>query len=439
MRTNLNKYNRINIITLGCAKNIYDSEVLMTQLKANSVQVVHEDEIKDGDIVIVNTCGFINAAKQESINNILELVELKKVGKVSELFVIGCLSERYKTQLIKEIPEVDVFYGLDYLPGILKKFNLKHKKDLIGERILSTPKHYAYLKISDGCNHKCSFCSIPLIKGKYISKPIEEVCFEVEKLSEKGVKELIIIAQDTTFYGLDIYGQRKLVVLLDKLSNINGIDWIRLQYAYPVNYLFDVLDVIKRKANICNYLDIPFQHISDNMLKLMKRGITKSKTLDIIENIRKEVPEIAIRTTLIVGHPKETAKDFEELVNFVKDVRFDRLGVFAYSHEEGTHSYNYKDDVPSKVKEERVEIIMNLQKEISLSLNSAKINKEYKVIVDRKESDHYVGRTEFDTPEVDNEVLIYSGEKEISTGKFYQVRIKDATEYDLIAELICHE
>jgi len=422
---------RFNIITFGCAKNTCDSELLMGYLGKNSMSVVHEQEIQKNDIVIVNTCGFINDSKKESIDHILELAEAKKNGDLRELVVVGCLSQRYMAELRKEIPEVDAFFGVNFIPEVLKKYNLDLKKNLLGERILTTASHFAYLKISDGCNHLCSFCAIPLIKGKYKSETIEKLVADTEILVSQGVKELILIAQDTTYYGLDIYGTRKLASLLENLTGIKGIEWIRLQYTYPADFPMEILDIMNDHPNICKYLDIPFQHISDHMLKLMRRRITKEKTLQLIEKIKNKIPGIALRTSLVVGHPGETKKDFDELLDFVKDSRFDRLGVFTYSHEENTNSYHLKDNVIAFVKKDRLNKIMEVQRGISLELNQEKVNSIYKVIIDRKEGEYYVGRTEFDTPEVDNEVLIKS-EEFLKTGEFYQVKITDAYEYDLL-------
>ena len=427
--------NRINIITFGCAKNVYDSELLAGQMKNNGLKVVHEAGFLKDDILLVNTCGFIGDAKRESIDNILEYIELKRQGKLSKVIVVGCLSERYLNELKTEIPEVDAFYGLDYPARLLADFNLELNKNLIGERILSTPSHYAYLKISDGCDHKCSFCAIPLIKGKYKSQSEEELVTQAELLAKQGVKELIIIAQDSTFYGMDIYGKREIASLLEKLSAVSGIDWIRLQYAYPAGFPDNLLDIIRNNPKICNYIDIPFQHISDRMLKLMRRGMNKASTLALIERIRNKIPGVVLRSTLIVGHPVETEEDFDELVDFVKTVRFDRLGVFTYSHEEDTHSFSLVDNVPEKEKKRRMNKILRLQQNISAEKNQARIGTELKVIIDSHEGNMYIGRTEFDTPEVDNEVLISPGNRKLKVGAFYNVRIIGASPYDLSAEL----
>jgi ribosomal protein S12 methylthiotransferase len=426
---------RINIITFGCAKNVYDSEILAGYLKNNGLQVVHEGIFKKNDILIVNTCGFIKDAKQESIENVLEYVDMKKKGEIAKIYVVGCLSERYLSDLKKEIPEVDGFLGLNYTSCLAELLNSPLKTDLLGERILSTPPHYAYLKISDGCDHRCAFCAIPLIKGKFRSLSMEELIFQAKKLAEKGVKELIIIAQDTTYYGVDIYGKRKLAFLLDSLSEVNGIEWIRLQYTYPAGFPDDVIELIARNPKICKYIDIPFQHISDRMLHIMKRGINKKGTLDLIDKIRKKIPDVALRSTMIVGHPEESNDDFNELLDFVQQTRFDRLGVFSYSHEESTASYKMEDNVPLYLKKKRLNRILNLQREISNELNNHKIGKTCKVIIDRKEGEHYIGRTEFDTPDVDNEVIINSGDRKLRIGNFYTIKILEAAEYDLFGEL----
>lgn len=434
MITNPYKNRRINIVTLGCAKNIYDSEILKSQLSDNSIQAVHNAEIKKNDVVVINTCGFINDAKEESIDSIVYYSEKKKKGEIKELFVIGCLSERYKDELKNEIPDVNEYFGVYELPEILNRFGVNYKKELIGQRQIPESGHYSYLKISDGCDHKCSFCAIPLIKGKHISQNIEEIIAEAKNLVSKGVKEIILIGQDTTFYGLDKYGKRKLADLMLSLSEIKGLEWLRLQYTYPTNFPFEVLDVIASKANICNYIDIPFQHISDNMLSKMKRGINKKKTLELIKKIRSIIPNVKIRSTFIVGFPGETDEDFDELMDFIREVKFDRLGVFTYSHEEDTYAYKFEDDVTDEIKAERMNLLMAAQQKISLELNLNEVGKTLKVIIERKEGDIFVGRTEFDTPEVDNEVLI-SSEKELKIGCFYDVKITEAMEYELIGHL----
>ena len=436
MKTNPLKNSRINIITFGCAKNTYDSEVLSGKLAKYGVKVVHEAPFQKNDVLVINTCGFINDAKQESIDHILEYVNLKKDGAIKELYVVGCLSERYKSELEKEIPDVTAFYGIDYTKDIFRQLNLEYKDNLVGERLLSTPSHYAYLKIADGCNHDCSFCAIPLIKGKHKSQSIENLVIQTERLADMGVKELILIAQDTTFYGMDLYKERKISTLINQLSEVKGIEWIRLQYAYPAGFPEDLLAVIRDNPKVCKYLDIPVQHISDHMLKIMKRGLGKKQTKALLNKIRKEIPGIAIRSTLIVGHPGETEKDFKELVDFVEKFRFERLGVFGYSLEENTDSYDIAGKVSEKVIRDRIETLMSLQSNISADLNRSRIGKTYKVIIDGKEGDHYLARTEFDTPEVDNEVLIKTKNNKFKTGEFYKVKILDATAYDLFAESV---
>ncbi|VAV84362.1 Ribosomal protein S12p Asp88 (E. coli) methylthiotransferase, partial [hydrothermal vent metagenome] len=392
MRTKSLKKNKINVVTLGCSKNVYDSEVLMGQLKANNKDVVHEE---DGNIVVINTCGFINNAKEESVNTILEYVKKKQEGDVDKVFVTGCLSERYKPDLQKEIPDVDQYFGTTELPNLLKALEADYKHELIGERLTTTPKNYAYLKIAEGCDRPCSFCAIPLMRGKHKSTPIEEIIIEAEKLAAKGVKELILIAQDLTYYGLDLYKKRNLAELLEALVKVEGIEWIRLHYAFPTGFPLDVLDVMQREPKICNYLDIPLQHISDDLLKSMRRGTTKAKTTKLIQEFRAKVPEMTIRTTLIVGYPDETEAHFQELKNWVREMRFERLGCFTYSHEENTHAYNLEDDVPEDVKQQRANDIMELQSQISWELNQEKIGKTFKVVIDRKEGDYFIGRTEY--------------------------------------------
>lgn len=436
MRTKSLKKNKVNVVTLGCAKNIFDSEVMMAQLKANSFDVHHESEDTDSEIVIVNTCGFIDNAKEESINTILAWAREKQKGNVDKLIVTGCLSERYKPELEKDIPEVDAFFGTRDLPRLLKTLKADYKHELVGERLLTTPSHYAYFKISEGCDRPCSFCAIPLMRGKHVSTPMEQLVENAKNLVKNGTRELILIAQDLTYYGLDIYKDRKLADLLKHLSDIDGLDWIRLQYAYPSGFPMDVLDVMNERDNICKYLDMPLQHASTNMLKAMRRGITKEKTTDLIHTIREKVPGIALRTTLITGYPGETKEDFEEMKEWVSDIKFDRLGVFTYSHEENTHAYNAKDDVPAKEKKRRANEIMEIQSEISLDHNDSKVGNTYKVLVDRAENDVYIGRTEFDSPEVDNEVVITAPEGYLRIGDFVNVEIESAEHYDLFGTVV---
>ncbi|ADX66748.1 30S ribosomal protein S12 methylthiotransferase RimO [Weeksella virosa] len=433
MRTKSVGKKKINIVTLGCSKNVYDSEVLMGQLQANKKEVVHEGV---GDIVVINTCGFIDNAKEESINTILEYVDLKEQGEVEKVFVTGCLSERYKPDLEAEIPNVDQYFGTRDLPLLLKALGADYKHELVGERLTTTPRHYAYLKIAEGCDRPCSFCAIPLMRGGNISKPIEELVIEAKKLAKKGTKELILIAQDLTYYGLDLYKRRALADLLKELVKVDGVEWIRLHYAFPSGFPEDVLEVIKKEKKVCNYLDIPLQHISTDILKSMRRGTTKEKTNALLDKFRQYVPDMAIRTTLIVGYPGETEEHFNEMKEWVKEQRFDRLGCFTYSHEENTHAYLLEDDVPQEVKEQRVEEIMEIQTQISYELNQEKIGKQFRVLIDRKEGDNFVGRTEYDSPDVDNEVLINAEEVYLSIGDFVQVEIVDAYEFDLIGKLV---
>ncbi|GAA4269746.1 30S ribosomal protein S12 methylthiotransferase RimO [Hyunsoonleella aestuarii] len=433
MRTKTLKKNRINVVTLGCSKNVYDSEVLMGQLKASGKDVVHEEE---GNIVVINTCGFINNAKEESVNTILEFMQKKEAGDVDKVFVTGCLSERYKPDLQKEIPNVDQYFGTTELPGLLKALGADYKHELIGERLTTTPKNYAYLKIAEGCDRPCSFCAIPIMRGKHRSTPIEELVTEAEKLASNGVKELVLIAQDLTYYGLDLYKKRNLAELLEALVKVDGIEWIRLHYAFPTGFPMDVLDVMNREPKICNYLDIPLQHISDSILKSMRRGTTKEKTTKLLKEFREKVPNITIRTTLIVGYPGETEEDFQELKQWVEEMRFERLGCFTYSHEENTHAYNLKDDVPEDVKIDRANQIMEIQSQISWELNQQKIGHTYKVVIDRKEGNYFVGRTEFDSPDVDNEVLIDATKTYLKTGEFATVKITEAEDFDLYAEVV---
>ncbi|AEH00016.1 MULTISPECIES: 30S ribosomal protein S12 methylthiotransferase RimO [unclassified Lacinutrix] len=433
MRTKSLKKNKINVITLGCSKNVYDSEVLMGQLKANGKEVVHEQE---GNIVVINTCGFINNAKEESVNTILEYMQKKEDGDVDKVFVTGCLSERYKPDLEKEIPNVDQYFGTTELPGLLKALGADYKHELIGERLTTTPKNYAYLKIAEGCDRPCSFCAIPLMRGKHKSTPIEDLVTEAEKLAANGVKELILIAQDLTYYGLDLYKKRNLAELLENLVKVEGIEWIRLHYAFPTGFPMDVLDIMKREPKICNYLDIPLQHISDNILKSMRRGTTKEKTTKLLKEFRAKVPEMTIRTTLIAGYPGETEENFQELKEWVREMRFERLGCFTYSHEENTHAFNLEDDVPEEVKMQRVNEIMEIQSQISWELNQAKIGQEFKVVIDRKEGNYFVGRTEFDSPDVDNEVLIDAKTVYLKTGEYTTVKIIEAEDFDLYGEVV---
>jgi ribosomal protein S12 methylthiotransferase len=426
---------RINVITLGCSKNRVDSEVMMAQLRANEFDVAHEKD-EGREVVIINTCGFIDNAKQESINTILEYAEAKKKGKVEKLYVTGCLSERYKNELEEEIPEVDAFFGTMELPALLKKFNADYKHELVGERFLTTPQHYAYMKISEGCNRTCAFCAIPLMRGKHVSKPIEEIIKEAQNLVRTGVKEVMLIAQELTYYGLDLYKERKLAELLHKLADVKGLEWIRLHYAYPTKFPLEILDVIRKRENICNYLDIPFQHISDPVLKRMKRGITSIETKELIQTIREKIPGITLRTTLLTGFPQENEEEFNELLQFIKETKFDRIGVFTYSHEEGTSAYDYKDDVAEEIKKQRADDLMNLQQTISLEKNQQKIGQIFKVLIDRKESNNFIGRTEGDSPEVDNEVLIPASGLYLRQGDFVQVRITDAEAFDLFGEVV---
>ncbi len=434
MKTRSLKKNKVNVVTLGCSKNIFDSEVLMAQLRANKFDVEHESQSEDSSVIIINTCGFIDNAKQESIDTILHYAEAKKNGWVDKVFVTGCLSERYRNDLEKEIPEVDAYFGTRELPRLLKTLKADYKHELVGERLLTTPAHYAYFKIAEGCDRPCAFCAIPLMRGKHRSTPIEQLVKSAEHLAAGGTKELILIAQDLTYYGLDLYGERKLAELLEKLSEVEGIEWIRLHYAYPSGFPMDVLDVMREKSNICNYLDMPLQHASTAVLKNMRRGITGEKTVKLLNDIRERVPGIAMRTTLIVGFPGETEEDFETLKNWVREMRFERLGVFTYSHEESTHAYQLEDDVSEAVKKERAEEILAIQSEISLELNQAMVGREFRVLFDRVEGGYFVGRTEFDSPEVDNEVLVPVEGNYLRIGDFCQVRITSVDHYDLFAE-----
>lgn len=435
MKSKKLKKDIVNITTLGCSKNMVDSEVLSGQLLANGIDVKHESIKPDYNISIINTCGFIDKAKEESINTILEHVTLKEEGHLEKVYVTGCLSERYKGDLESEIPGVDAWFGTMELPNILKAFEADYKAELVGERLLSTPSHYAYLKISEGCNRTCSFCAIPLMRGKHVSKPIEQIMAEAEKLVSMGVKEIMLIAQELTYYGLDLYKERKLAFLLGKLADIPGLEWIRLHYAYPHKFPMDVLDVMKSRPNICNYLDMPLQHVSDHMLSAMKRQITRTEMIELIQSIRDVIPDICLRTTLITGFPGETREDVEDLKKFLEEVRFDRVGVFTYSHEEGTSAYHLQDTLSQEEKEERAQEIMEVQQEISYEKNQEKVGAVLKVMIDKKEAGRYIGRTEFDSVEVDNEVIIQTN-KRLQIGQFYSVKITKAFDYDLEAELV---
>ena len=436
MKTKGNKKTKVNIVTLGCSKNLVDSEVLLTQLRGNGIEAVHESKEDDASVVVINTCGFIDNAKQESIDTILRYVDAKEEGIVDKVYVTGCLSQRYKDDLEKEIPDVDAWFGTRDLSRILKVFKADYKHELVGERILTNPSHYAYLKISEGCDRPCSFCAIPLMRGGHMSRPMEELVLEAKNLAKNGTKELLLIAQDSTYYGLDLYKKRNLAELLQRLSDVEGIDWIRLHYAFPAGFPMDALQVMAERSNICKYIDIPLQHGSTNMLQIMRRGITREKTEQLLDTIREKVSGIAIRTTMIAGHPGETEAEYQEMLRFIEKSRFDRLGVFAYSHEENTHAYSMADDVPDEVKQERVDEIMELQQGISLELNQQKIGKIYKTLVDRKEGGAFIGRTEFDSPEVDNEVIIHSPDNYIRIGDFVNVKIKSATEFDLSGSIV---
>jgi ribosomal protein S12 methylthiotransferase len=435
MKTKTLKKDKVNIITLGCSKNMVDSEVLSGQLIANDIDVVHENAKRDHNIVIVNTCGFIEKAKEESINTILDQVDLKKRGKLDKVYVTGCLSERYKNNLEEEIPEVDAFFGTMELQGMLKQFNADYKADLIGERLLYTPQHYAYMKISEGCNRTCSFCAIPLMRGQHVSRPIESLVDEAKRLVDRGVKEVMLIAQELTYYGLDIYKKRELPKLLHALADVKGLEWIRLHYAYPSKFPMEIIDAIKERENICNYIDMPLQHAANNMLKAMKRQITREEMEDLVGAIRNKIPDICLRTTLITGFPGETRDDVEELKMFLQKMRFDRVGIFTYSHEESTSAYELEDNIPAEEKEERAQEIMEVQQEISLEKNQEKVGKTFKVLIDKKEAGRYLGRTEFDSVEVDNEVIIES-KKKLVIGDFVNVKITKAYDYDIEGEVV---
>lgn len=436
MRTKSLRAKKINIVTLGCSKNIVDSEVLLSQLKANEFDVTHESEKEDAEVIVVNTCGFIDNAKKESIDTILHYAEEKKSGHIERLYVTGCLSHRYKEDLESEIPEVDAFFGTLELPNILNTLGADYKHDLIGERLTTTPEHYAYLKISEGCNKPCSFCAIPLMRGKHVSKPIEDLVKEAQHLAAQGTKEIMLIAQDSTYYGLDLYKERALGRLLDELSKIDGIDWFRLHYAYPSQFPEDALDAIASNTSMCKYIDMPLQHATDRMLKIMRRGITRARTEALIAKVRAKIPGVALRTTMMVGHPGETEADFNELCDFVRTQKFDRLGVFTYSHEENTHAHTLPDDIPAEIKEERASTLMAIQEEISLELNEAKIGTVQKVLFDRKEGEYFVGRTTADSPEVDNEVLVKAEDQYVRVGDFAEVKITDCSAFDLYGNII---
>lgn len=434
MKTKTLRKDKVNLITLGCSKNLVDSENILTQLEANDYAVTHDGKADAGNVVIINTCGFIDRAKEESVNTILEYAEIKNQGDIDKLYVTGCLSERYKQNLEEEIPEVDAFFGTLELPGLLAKLEADYKHDLIGERLTTTPQHYAYLKISEGCNRTCAFCAIPLMRGKHISQPIEVLVQQAENFARNGVKELMLIAQELTYYGLDLYKKRALADLLNALAEVEGIEWIRLHYAYPNKFPLEILDVIANQPKVCNYLDIPLQHATDNVLEAMRRQITKKETIELVHTIREKVPTISLRTTILTGFPNETEEDFEELCDFVKEMRFDRMGVFQYSHEEDTIAYEMEDSIAAEEKARRANTLMDIQMQISLEKNQEKIGKAFKVLIDRKEGEYWVGRTEGDSPEVDNEVLVNANDHYLRIGDFAQIKIIDAMEYDLIGE-----
>ncbi len=437
MKTKTLKKDKYNVITLGCSKNVVDSENLITQLKGNEFDVVH-DSNDDANVIIVNTCGFIDLAKQESIDTILQYADLKKEGEIDKLYVTGCLSQRYKDDLEVEIPEVDAFFGTMEMPALLAKLNADYKHELVGERFLTTPQHYAYLKISEGCNRTCSFCAIPLMRGKHISKPIEDLVKEAKNLARMGVKEIMLIAQELTYYGLDLYKERALAQLLDALCEVEGIEWIRLHYAYPSKFPIDIFDVIARQPKICNYLDIPLQHANNDMLKRMRRQITREETVELINIAREKVPNIAIRTTFLIGHPGETEEEFEDLCQFVEEMRFERVGVFQYSHEESTSAHDMEDDIDAETKQDRASRLMEIQQGISLEKNEEKVGQVFKVLIDRKEGAYFVGRTEFDSPEVDNEVLIEAKKNKnyCRVGDFATIKVIQADDYDLYGEIV---
>lgn len=436
MKARSHKEDKVNVITLGCSKNMVDSEVLMNQLQANDFEVVHDSNDADANIVIVNTCGFIDLAKEESINTILQYAEVRDRGEIDKLYVTGCLSQRYKDDLETEIPQVDAYFGTLELPALLEKLEADYKHDLIGERLLMTPPHYAYLKISEGCNRTCSFCAIPLMRGKHVSKSIEDLVTEAKALAKKGVKELMLIAQELTYYGLDIYKERKLAELLHALSAVEGIEWIRLHYAYPSKFPLDIFDAMKALPKVCNYIDMPLQHANNDVLKRMRRQITKEETMELIREARERVPGITFRTTLLVGYPGETEAEFEDMVDFVREMKFERVGVFQYSHEENTSAHDFEDDVPAEVKEQRAAAVMEVQADISWENNLAKVGKTFKVLFDRVEGEFFVGRTEFDSPEVDNEVLVKTDGNYVRIGDFAMIEVIDATEYDLYGKVV---
>ncbi len=436
MKTKAIKKDKVSVITLGCSKNLVDSEVLMSQLQHGGYDVKHDKWNKGRNIVIVNTCGFIDKAKEESVNTILEYADAKSKGKIEKLYVTGCLSQRYKDNLETEIPEVDAFFGTLELPRLLKTLKVDYKHELIGERFLTTPTHYAYMKISEGCNRTCSFCAIPLMRGRHVSRPVEELVSEAKKLAAQGVKEIMLIAQELTFYGLDIYKKRRLPELLNELAQVEGIEWIRLHYAYPAQFPMEIIEAIAENPKVCNYLDMPLQHAADNVLTSMRRNITNAETRDLINKIRERIPGIAIRTTMLVGYPNETEQEFEELKSFVEDMRFDRLGVFTYSHEESTRAHILEDNISQEVKEQRAAELMGVQENISFELNQQKVGKEYKVLFDRKEGGYFIGRTEFDSPEVDNEVMVEAANNYVRIGDFARVKINRAEEFDLYGELV---
>ena len=434
MKTKSLKKDKVNIVTLGCSKNIVDSEVMLTQLRGNEIDAKHESQQDDSNIVIINTCGFIDNAKQESIDAILRYADAKDEGLVEKVYVTGCLSERYRDDLKKEIPNVDAWFGTMELPMLLKKFNADYKHELLGDRITTTANHFAYLKISEGCDRPCSFCAIPLMRGGHVSKPMEQIITEAKSLVRNGTKEILLIAQDSTYYGLDIYKERKLAELLDRLADVEGLEWIRLHYAFPTGFPMDALDVMRERSNICNYLDIPLQHGSTEVLKLMRRGTTREKTEKLLDTIRERVPDIVIRTTMIAGHPGEGEKEFQEMLNFVERSRFERLGIFTYSHEENTHAFSMKDDIPEDVKQDRANAVMEMQEGISSEINQSKVGKIFKVLIDRLEGGEFIGRTEHDSPEVDNEVLISAENAYLRVGDFANIKITSASAFDLIGE-----
>lgn len=436
MKARTLKQDKVNVITLGCSKNLVDSENLITQLKGNDYDVVHDSQDEDANIIIINTCGFIDLAKQESIDTILEYADVKKSGGIDKLFVTGCLSQRYKDDLEQEIPEVDAYFGTLELPGLLAKLNADYKHELIGERLITTPLHYAYLKISEGCNRTCSFCAIPLMRGGHVSRPIEELVKEAQSLARRGVKEIMLIAQELTYYGLDIYKKRDLPRLLHSLADVEGIEWIRLHYAYPSKFPLEILDVIAERPEICNYLDMPLQHASNTVLERMRRQITREETMELIQQARLRIPNLTLRTTMLVGYPQESDQEFGELCDFVKEMEFDRLGVFQYSHEESTRAYDVEDDISAELKAERANELMEIQQEISTRKNHEKVGKTFKTLFDRKEGGYFVGRTEGDSPEVDNEVLVPAKKQFARIGDFAQVRITEATEYDIYGEIV---